>query len=68
MRLKLKYRKKAIEVEAWQIDSGEPMPEWAKSYIIALTFKPHSWLVKEPDGLVGYLWDENFREQYDAVE
>jgi hypothetical protein len=30
-----KYRKKPVEVEAWQFDAKEPMPEWLKTAIEA---------------------------------
>lgn len=33
-----RYRKKPEEVDAWQVGSDEPMPEWACEY---LNYNPH---------------------------
>lgn len=37
-----RYRKKPVEVEAWQVGSDEPMPDWVKNAIDA-GYKPAHW-------------------------
>lgn len=49
-----RYRKKPVEVEAWQVGSDEPMPEWLKSAMDDGTAKPyrsgHWWVIKTLEG------------------
>ena len=37
-----RYKKKPVEVEAWQMGSKEAMPEWVKNAIEA-GYKPANW-------------------------
>lgn len=63
----MKYRKKPIEVEAWQILTF-PMPDWAENCVKVITFSDDTWLVKEPNGELSMLSDATFRKEYEAVE
>ncbi len=49
-----RYRKKPVEVEAWQVGSNEPMPEWlldAMANDIALERVDGSeWLIRTLEG------------------
>lgn len=44
----MRYRKKPIEIEAWQVDSREPLPDWLHEALAHGTVKPHHHL---PDHL-----------------
>ena len=65
----MKYRKKAIEVEAWQC-STTPIPDWAQStvyYLRGNRWFP-DWMVLLNKYEIVFLKDEDFNEQYEAVE
>lgn len=67
-----RYRKKPVEVEAWQVGSDEPMPEWAASY---LAVYPHFderysglWLVRYPSGYIELNTNYQFEQTYEVME
>lgn len=60
-----KYRKKPVEVEAWQVGSDEHMPEWVESS----GTKPNPWqgynayFVKEGNNVVilsAYMFEQTY--------
>lgn len=50
----MRYRKKPIEVEAWQVGSDEPKPEWLESAMGDGVAKPYRdgywWVIKTLEG------------------
>lgn len=65
----MRYRKKPGEVEAWQVGSDEPAPEWAQMYI--LFTRDGTWLVKEDDGdkvHINKLSPGIFEQTYEVIE
>lgn len=64
-----RYRKKPVEVEAWQVGSDEPKPEWAAES----GAKPTIWHGKNPyyvleDGMTVVLSACVFEQAYEVVE
>lgn len=49
-----RYKKKPVEVEAWQIGSDEPMPKWLEEAVNAGVAKSyrggHWWIIKTLEG------------------
>ena len=48
-----RFRKKPVEVEAWQIDSSEPKPGWlldAMKSDMAIEHTDGTWLIKTLEG------------------
>lgn len=79
-----RYRKKPQEVEAWQVGSEEPMPEWVRDVVNApaygygavvvmtfdepLTAFAGDWIVAS-DGEAWRAWADDFEQAYEpAVE
>lgn len=77
-----RYRKKPVEVEAWQVGSDEPMPEWLDGKIEMLPggearmkVTMHSirvpkgaYLVKGDDGRIKSAKKRCFEQTYEVVE
>lgn len=68
----MRYRKKPVEVDAWQVGSDEPMPEWALRYLSRF---PHIeerysgiWLVQNECGNVLIRTRYQFERDYEAIE
>lgn len=70
----MRYRKKPVEVEAWQVGSDELEPvEWfdLKSYI---TLRENSeslkgaWIIKFTDGSFNVVSNEEFEQTYEVAE
>lgn len=66
-----KYRKKPVEVEAWQFKGTlDGAPEWVKhSTLSSLVLRINgNWWVRLPDGRIQFWSDENFAAAYEPVE
>lgn len=79
----MKYRKKQIEVEAWQVGSDEPMPAWVEKIYrgeyghkrscfvlqdFGITPITHgTWLVNE-NGKVNPVGNNDFEQTYKRIE
>lgn len=77
-----RYRKKPVEVEAWQVGSDEPMPEWAQKAcrgvdgdkLIFVVYgsgyiraKDGMWIVKREDD-ISILSNLLFEHTYEVME
>lgn len=66
-----RYRKKSVEVEAWQFNGTlDGAPEWVTRSALPSFFQDTSghWFVRLSDGGVQLWSDENFRATYGPVE
>lgn len=67
-----KYRKKPVELEAWQVGSDEPKPEWVKRVMLFDEPESGTWLIKSFTKYgyeyVEFMSDERFRDEYGATE
>lgn len=68
-----RYRKRLVEVEAWQVGSDDPKPEWVRGYLAA---HPHMedrfagmgpWLVLGRIGIVTLYTRHQFEDEYELV-
>lgn len=69
-----RYRKKPVEVEAWQVGSDEPMPEqWfdLRSYL-TLTENEDAlrgaWIIKFTDDSFNVISSKEFNQTYEVVK
>lgn len=66
-----RYRKKPVEVDAWQVGSDEPMPKWARPENYPCIYDG-CWLVHEvtEKGVHRVCWYHpgEFEQTYEAVE
>lgn len=69
-----RYRKRPVEVEAWQAGSDEPMPVWAVEYMSGV---PHFtenkgyaglWLCLHENGYIELCTRHQFKQTYEVVE
>lgn len=68
-----RYRKKPVEVEAWQVGSEEPKPEWLPDDCIGVSrhvgLLMGYWYVLESPYIYPKLVDNfRFRQTYEVVE
>lgn len=66
-----RYRKKPVEVEAWQVGSDEPMPEWVQRTVFMAHPIDGYWLIREEQR--GHVYVdcvplEEFEQTYEVVE
>lgn len=63
-----RYRKKPVEVEAWQVGSDKPMPEWAKNSPLVPAFLPAvgDYFVYDGSSVVA-MSARTFEQTYEAV-
>lgn len=80
--LMTRYRKKPVEVEAWQVGSDETKPDWVmcgkfdKKKGLPIAFeecgviyvKESTWIVRKDNEMVQLLTDKGFRQTYEVVE
>lgn len=63
-----RYRKKPVEVEAWQVGSEEPCPKWVMENGASHHVHPHQWFVRDERGYIFIESMESFKQTYDVVE
>lgn len=63
-----RYRKRPVEVKAWQVGSEEPKPEWLEDFDVSQM--RDDWIVRKlsPNGCINILSNEEFEQTYEVVE
>ncbi len=63
-----RYRRKPIEVEAVQVKSGEPVPDWWLPGPFWRAPKLTWWLIRFPDGYRDMMSPEEFEANYELID
>lgn len=63
-----RYRQKPVEVEAWQVGSDEPRPDWIDDE--SLRYCPHGGWVVNDNSRAGLYWvgKAKFEQTYEVIE
>ncbi len=62
-----RYRKKPVEVEAWQVGSDNPAPDWAKNHMRWHATKEGTWIVRDKPWHVFLVSEKRFECDYEVI-